>query len=88
MPDRSDDSAMSPRQANYWLTAADMPSGTEGQRVTANPMEAGYSGVHLWAQAVEEAGTTDTPAIRQALRNQRFDAPGGPVRVDSENQHT
>jgi ABC-type branched-subunit amino acid transport system substrate-binding protein len=38
------------------------------QRVTADPMEAGYSGVHLWAQAVEAAGTTDTPAIRQALR--------------------
>lgn len=58
------------------------------QRVTADPMEAGYLGVHLWAQAVEEAGTTDTPAIRQALKNQKFDAPGGPVRIDSENQHT
>jgi len=45
-------------------------------------------GVHLWAQAVEEAGTTDTPAIRQALKNQRFDAPSGPVRIDTENQHT
>jgi urea transport system substrate-binding protein len=58
------------------------------QRVTADPMEAGYLGVHLWAQAVEEAGTTNTPAIRQALRKQKFDAPGGPVRIDSENQHT
>ena len=37
------------------------------QRVTADPMEAAYLGVHLWAQAVEEAGTTNTPAIyRQA----------------------
>ena len=58
------------------------------QRVTADPMEAGYLGVHLWAQAVEEAGTTNAPAIRQALRKQKFDAPGGPVRIDSENQHT
>ena len=58
------------------------------QRVTADPMEAAYLGVHLWAQAVEEAGTTNTSAIRQALRKQKFDAPGGPVRIDSENQHT
>lgn len=58
------------------------------QRVTADPMEAAYLGVHLWAQAVEEAGKADTLAIRQALRKQKFDAPGGPVRVDSENQHT
>lgn len=58
------------------------------QRVTADPMEAAYLGVHLWAQAVEEAGTTDTPAIRQALRKQKFDAPSGLVRIDSENQHT
>jgi len=58
------------------------------QRVTADPMEAGYLGVHLWAQAVEEAGTTDTSAVREALRRQKFDAPSGPVRIDSENQHT
>jgi hypothetical protein len=31
------------------------------------------------------AGTTDAQAIRQALRNQRFDAPAGPVQIDSEN---
>jgi ABC-type branched-subunit amino acid transport system substrate-binding protein len=58
------------------------------QRVTADPMEAAYFGVHLWAQAVEAAKNTDTPSIRQALRNQRFEAPGGPVRIDPENQHT
>jgi urea transport system substrate-binding protein len=58
------------------------------RRVVADPMEAGYSGVHLWAQAVEAAGTADTPAIRRSLVNQRFDAPGGPVRIDPENQHT
>jgi urea transport system substrate-binding protein len=58
------------------------------RRVTADPMEAGYLGVHLWSQAVETAGTTDAPAVRKALPNQRFEAPGGPVRIDSENQHT
>jgi len=58
------------------------------QRVLADPMEAGYSGVHLWAQAVEAGGAADAPIIRQALPNQRFEAPGGPVRIDPENQHT
>lgn len=58
------------------------------QRVTADPMEAGYLGVHLWAQAVEAAGGDDVPAIREALRHQNFEAPGGPVRIDPDNQHT
>lgn len=37
---------------------------------------------------MEAAGNFEAPAIRQALRNQRFDAPGGHVRIDPENQHT
>ena len=28
------------------------------------------------------------PAIREALRNQKFEAPGGLVRIDPESQHT
>ena len=58
------------------------------QRVVADPMEAGYLGVPLWAQAVEAAGGDDVPAIREALRHQNFEAPEGPVRIDPENQHT
>jgi urea transport system substrate-binding protein len=51
-------------------------------------MEAGYSGVHLWAQAAHAADPDDVAAIRQALPNQSFEAPGGRVRIDAENQHT
>lgn len=58
------------------------------QRVTSDPMEAAYLGVHLWAQAVSEAGSSDIPRIREALRHQRLDAPEGPVHVDAANQHT
>jgi urea ABC transporter urea binding protein len=58
------------------------------ERVTSDPMEAAYFGVHLWAQAVEEAGSDDVKAIRQALRHQEFDAPEGMVRIDPETQHT
>jgi urea transport system substrate-binding protein len=58
------------------------------QRVTSDPMEAAYLGVHLWAQAVVEAGSADIPQIREALRHQSFNAPEGPVHFDSVNQHT
>lgn len=61
-----------------------------------------YNGVHLFAQAVEAAGTTDPTAVAAALIGQRFDGPTGPVtmlpsghlqqainlvRVDDEGRH-
>jgi urea transport system substrate-binding protein len=51
-------------------------------------MEASYFGVHLWAQAVAAAGSDDVRAIRQALKNQSFQAPEGLVRIDPQTQHT
>ncbi len=59
------------------------------QRVTSDPMEAAYSGVYLWAQAVQSAGgSDDIAAVRHALHGQTFDAPGGAIAIDRENQHT
>lgn len=58
------------------------------QRVISDPMEAAYFGVHIWAQAVKEAGDDNVVRARQAVRNQAFDAPGGMVRIDPETQHT
>jgi urea transport system substrate-binding protein len=58
------------------------------ERVLADPMEAGYLGVHLWGQAVAAAGTDRAGAVREALRTQTFDAPEGPVRIDPESQYT
>jgi urea transport system substrate-binding protein len=58
------------------------------QRVVSDPMEAAYFGVHLWAQAVQEAGEDAVAKIRQAVRHQGFDAPEGMVRIDPETQHT
>ena len=49
------------------------------ERVTNDPMEAAYIMVYLWAQAVEQAGTTDIPAGREAAYGQTFDAPEGTV---------
>jgi urea transport system substrate-binding protein len=58
------------------------------QRVTSDPMEAAYIGVHLWAQAVEQAGTEDVRRIREGLRHQSLNAPEGAVHIDPANQHT
>ena len=59
------------------------------QRVTSDPMEAAYFGVHLWAQATNSAGSDDDiSAVRQLLRGQTFNAPSGPVTIDHVNQHT
>lgn len=58
------------------------------RRVTSDPMEAAYLGVNLWAQAVADSGSTEPARIREALRNQKFDAPEGPVHIDPDNQHT
>lgn len=56
-------------------------------RVTDDPMEAAYVGVHLWAKAVQQAGTTAPAAVRAALSRQTFAAPGGPVTIDPATQH-
>ena len=42
-----------------------LPDGDK--RVTNDPMEATYIGIQMWAQAVEQAGTTDVDAVRQAV---------------------
>jgi urea transport system substrate-binding protein len=58
------------------------------QRVTSDPMEAAYVGVHLWAQAVEQTGCEDISLIREGLRHQSLNAPEGAVHIDPANQHT
>ncbi len=58
------------------------------QRVTDDPVEAAYFQVHLYALAVEKAGSTDPARVRKAARGLIFDAPGGLVRLDPDNQHT
>ena len=41
-------------------------------RVTNDPMEAHYIGFNMWVNAVEEAGTTDVDAVRDAMYGQEF----------------
>jgi len=57
-------------------------------RVTDDPMEAGYFGVYLWAEAVKRAGTPDPKDVRKAVGGLSFRAPEGLVSVDPDTQHT
>ena len=57
-------------------------------RVTDDPIEAGYFGVHLWAQAVESIGTVECASVRARVRGLEFLAPGGRVLIDPQNLHT
>jgi urea transport system substrate-binding protein len=57
------------------------------ERVTADPIEAGYFGVYLWAAAVEKAGSTDVDAVKTAAKGLSFEAPGGIVTINGDNQH-
>ena len=56
-------------------------------RVTADPIEAGYIGVYLWAAAVEKAGTTEIEAVKKAAAGLTMNAPEGKVTIDGETQH-
>ena len=56
--------------------------------VTNDPMEATYVGIHMWAQAVEKAGTTDVDKVRAAMAGQTFKAPDGfTLTMDNTNHH-
>lgn len=57
-------------------------------RVAADPMEAAYVGVHLWALAVNEAQSIEADAVRRVLGGQSYPAPQGVVYVDPDTQHT
>ncbi len=57
------------------------------KRVTNDPMEAHYIGFKMWVQAVQQAGTTDVDAVRQAMYGQKVKAPGGFVSVMNTNHH-
>jgi len=56
--------------------------------VTNDAMQATYLGITIWAQAVEQAGTTNVDAVRQAVPGQRVKAPSGlEIEMDEKNHH-
>jgi urea transport system substrate-binding protein len=57
------------------------------KRTTNDPMEATYIGFKMWTHAVEQAGTTDVNAVRQAMYGQKVAAPSGFEEVMNTNHH-
>ncbi len=74
---------------NQWrayVKKNNLPGGNS--RVTNDPMEATYVGIHMWAQAVKKAGTTKVDAVRTAMSGQTFAAPSGfTLKMDETNHH-
>ena len=50
-------------------------------------MESAYTGVHLWAKAVQKAGCFTPSEIMKSLKGVSYYAPGGMVYFDEENNH-
>jgi urea transport system substrate-binding protein len=81
---------------NYYQTT-DLPKNEEfvaafkaeygADRVTADPIEAGYNSVYIWAAAVEKAGSLDVAAVKEAAKGLSLDTPEGTVTVSTWNQH-
>lgn len=57
------------------------------ERVTNDPMEAHYIGFNMWVNAVEQAGTTDVDAVREAMYGQTFPNLTGGQAVMLPNHH-
>lgn len=56
--------------------------------VTNDPMEATWVGMHMWAQAVEKAKSTDVDKVRAAMAGQKYPAPSGfTLTMDKTNHH-
>jgi urea transport system substrate-binding protein len=69
-----------------WVRDQKLPDGDK--RVTNDPMEATYIGIHMWAQGVAQAGTTNVDAVRQAVGFQTFRSPSGfDITLDEKNHH-
>jgi len=49
--------------------------------------EGTYEGVHLWAQAVDKAGSADPAKVIAAMGGQNFDGPRGKITVDGSNRN-
>lgn len=57
------------------------------EAVLGDPVEATYSGLQLWAQAVLEAGSADPRHVDVTLLRQSFRGPSGIVSVNPETRH-
>ena len=75
------------KQWSDYAKAKGIP-GHKDKPLTNDPMEATYIGIHMWAQAVKKAGSTDTDKVIGAMAGQTFTAPSGITsKMDEKNHH-
>src|SRR5690606_11137881 len=67
--------------SSYSVTGVDASG-----RVTCSPMNLSRTGVYLWKQAVEKAGSFDVDKVREAMVGQSFNGPAGEVTMQA-NHH-
>src|SRR4029453_6086961 len=63
-----------------------LPGGDK--RVTDDPMEAAYFGVHIWKQGAEKAKSVEVDAVRKAVYGQTFAAPAGTIKMRWHHHNT
>lgn len=74
------------KQWKEYAKAKNLP--TANKPLTNDPMEATWIGIHMWAQAVEKAKSTDTDKVIKAMAGQTYKAPSGFVaEMDGSNHH-
>ncbi|WP_250476941.1 MULTISPECIES: urea ABC transporter substrate-binding protein [unclassified Caballeronia] len=73
------------KQFFEYVKAQNLPGGDK--RVTNDPMEATFVGIHMWKQAVEKAKSADVDKVRTAMIGQTFAAPSGFTLSMDGNHH-
>lgn len=68
-----------------YCAANKLPGGAE--RVTDDPICWSYTGIYLWKQAVEKAGSFEVKKVIEALSDMEFASPAGLVKMHSSNHH-
>lgn len=58
-----------------------------GDKPTSTWSEMAYSQVHLFARALERAGSLDRRKLVEAVHKVKFESPEGPIAIDAENNH-
>lgn len=57
------------------------------ERLTCEPLEASYIGLHLWVQAAREAGSAEPAQVQRTILRQTLNAAEGMVSVEPDNRH-
>ncbi|MCE5180844.1 MAG: urea ABC transporter substrate-binding protein [Betaproteobacteria bacterium] len=75
-----------PGEANQRFIAA-FRARFGADQVTNDPIEAAYTGVRLWAQAVRDANTDEPEQVNRAMLLQSTAAPSGIAAIDRTTRH-